>query len=57
MVNQEDVAFEFPSISSEDDSFITLKNGKQYRAKHLREHVCNGDHELITAIAGHLQGG
>ena len=36
-INRNEVAFIFPSIVEKEEVFITLKTGKQYRARHVEE--------------------
>lgn len=48
-VNKEDVAFMFPSIVEEGEVFITLKTGKQFRAKHVEEFDFDSGYKLIAA--------
>lgn len=48
-VRGDEVAFLYPSIAAEGDFFITLKNGKQFRAKNVKEHTLESGYESIAA--------
>lgn len=36
VVNQQDIAFSYPSIINSAETFIVLRNGKQYRAREVK---------------------
>ncbi len=49
-VDSNAIAHSFPSIVSEGECFITLKNGRQFRARNVSEQDVEGDHGLWVAM-------
>ncbi|MBT9429502.1 hypothetical protein [Candidatus Symbiopectobacterium endolongispinus] len=49
-VDSDAIAYSFPSIVSEGEFFITLKNGRQFRARHVSKHDVEGDHSLCAVM-------